>query len=1155
MGVFKQESKNGLESLQDLMDKVIARRSQLYAVVEDQPLKLPSRMSATGDKKVQYYEKLSNPDVPLHELTRVQHQLRTADSLEAIYAQKVPADRTFWYIRALGAIEVVGKYKPGAAGNHSGVIPEWTAALTAFLKRQLSEIAMPAVSRTGTNIKQVFKKAKLSDPEGREAWIDKFSWSLELLRRLFDADLIDQPSFLAWVVTSMGHTEAMGPHQFIFLIRMVDEYFDSVASNRAFATPIIEACLSRFAEIDVSPVKQYATCILDELSSLILLNNLMLYHAMDDELLVSTVRSILRHLTTWISMSRVDRIVDVLLETNARLKEQTRKNAKPIISLLQELDRCCILSSNTKGRIQNELNEARKVLLSEHSSSSPAPPILPFILAAIQENSLEQPTDVATTMWYKNHAHANWGSASWDAVVAAVGSRAWDPSVPDQTMAERFTSLVRCIDAHLPDGIQDVIRIWFETTGAERMSEALDDEWHIIEHMALSLTCAGIISPQTALDGLVYPMWNRCFQPQKMADDSSPFLRTLPLASAILLCDSPRCSGDGDFVLQLEICRTRCSRPSNFPSILRATYALAALEQSPSKDPAVGEQIAAIRRRLIQDSYLRHTVLSRTQLQEEVFEKIIAEYPELKAALIPNLKESLQDMSVALQTGEEPMFASQWARVMTTVDFWSFPVAKLSLRLYLEQLRQKALRDQVASGGIQPLDDSYLESLASVLSEGQLSSSGISLMTELVRGAEPALPEKIVRHGLEQLSSCFSSTEPDDPVQFLAFAKEILRLIVTFRRIETTPAPLIWPADLQDEFLRKWADKVSALQQSIQENKKRLRGQDIQEIADTICVMMRVLHLFSELFGPDLGLKVVPLISTIIQLAVMFGGGVTYDDMTFSILMDTVCILMDDCSKETRIHVQNALTQVANIALPSHLPAPSRYRIESILPFNPQDKTVSNLGQARRVNGDLEYISTVRNQSWGWMESVDPQEPPSVLSTRVRSSAAMRLELFETTSKGESILSDKRISDTSKQAGDLWLFRDGMASEGLLARAWRESRTAAAWDVKSMDESITSERISSSRGFSPAASRSSAHMSTSSRRGSPSQNLRGHGIPTVETLDAEPLVDSKPPRTLKRKERVEEEDADGDVVMLEDHRVGSKTTQVKRPKNKVKVKR
>jgi hypothetical protein len=48
-----------------------------------------------------------------------------------------------------------------------------------------------------------------------------------------------------------------------------------------------------------------------------------------------------------------------------------------------------------------------------------------------------------------------------------------------------------------------------------------------------------------------------------------------------------------------------------------------------------------------------------------------------------------------------------------------------------------------------------------------------------------------------------------------------------------------------------------------------IRDYDLQEIADVICFLMRILHFFSELFGPDLGSKIVPAISSIVQLAVV----------------------------------------------------------------------------------------------------------------------------------------------------------------------------------------------------------------------------------------------------------------------------------------------
>lgn len=64
-------------------------------------------MTFGGDKKTQWYEKLADPNVPLHEITQVSHGTKNADGIEILYANKLPVDRAFWYIRALGAIEIV----------------------------------------------------------------------------------------------------------------------------------------------------------------------------------------------------------------------------------------------------------------------------------------------------------------------------------------------------------------------------------------------------------------------------------------------------------------------------------------------------------------------------------------------------------------------------------------------------------------------------------------------------------------------------------------------------------------------------------------------------------------------------------------------------------------------------------------------------------------------------------------------------------------------------------------------------------------------------------------------------------------------------------------------------------------------------------------
>lgn len=128
---------------------------------------------------------------------------------------------------------------------------------------------MPTTMRTGTNIKQSFKKSKLNDPEWKDAWVAKFAYryvarrfelgihvdllfSLDLLRLLFDSELLDQPALLTWLTTTSSISEGMAPHQLIFLVQLAHEYFDILVSNRAFATPMIENCAIRYADVSLS---------------------------------------------------------------------------------------------------------------------------------------------------------------------------------------------------------------------------------------------------------------------------------------------------------------------------------------------------------------------------------------------------------------------------------------------------------------------------------------------------------------------------------------------------------------------------------------------------------------------------------------------------------------------------------------------------------------------------------------------------------------------------------------------------------------------------------------------------------------------------------------------------------------------------------------
>lgn len=243
--------------------------------------------------------------------------------------------------------------------------------------------------------------------------------------------------------------------------------------------------------------------------------------------------------------------------------------------------------------------------------------------------------------------------------------------------------------------------------------------------------------------------------------------------------------------------------------------------------------------------------------------------------------------------------------------------------------------------------------------------------------------------------------------------------------------------------------------------------------------------------------------------------------------------------------------------LSSRLPSSVYARLSAILPFLPQDKLGFHLARAEKVNGEYRLVSQVRSRAWEWMDSIEQKEDPSMLGSRVKNTAAMSLELFDVTSTGESILPARFVDDINSQSGvDIWSFRENSVSEGVLGRAWRESRTA--WDAMSWDGSDHATG-SSLRALSPTLSRSSAPMSAPSRKASPpAGNSHTSGRNAAGTSDVTMIDASGLDKSLKRKKREGEDDSDDDIVFLGATQVGERGahSQAKRSRGgKAKIKR
>lgn len=110
-------------------------------------------------------------------------------------------------------------------------------------------------------------KGVLSDPESRERWVGRFSYrcvlyaethrlgdwnsrtlenSLNLLRAFYDEGLVDNRTFLVWLVQQLATCNLA---QLGFIARLVNEYLDGMLVTRSVTRPFVDVCLGKVSEV------------------------------------------------------------------------------------------------------------------------------------------------------------------------------------------------------------------------------------------------------------------------------------------------------------------------------------------------------------------------------------------------------------------------------------------------------------------------------------------------------------------------------------------------------------------------------------------------------------------------------------------------------------------------------------------------------------------------------------------------------------------------------------------------------------------------------------------------------------------------------------------------------------------------------------------
>lgn len=250
--------------------------------------------------------------------------------------------------------------------------------------------------------------------------------------------------------------------------------------------------------------------------------------------------------------------------------------------------------------------------------------------------------------------------------------------------------------------------------------------------------------------------------------------------------------------------------------------------------------------------------------------------------------------------------------------------------------------------------------------------------------------------------------------------------------------------------------------------------------------------------------------------------------------------------------------------LPTDTPPECLKQLMSLLPHLPSTTTVSNIVSSYRDSaGNLVHGTPVVNRPWDWIENLGE---PTVQETKdrdrdfiererlkvkylVKNSGSLSLETFGARMTDDGILRNIIRGSNPRLEDDLRTFEDGLSSEGVLKRDWRETRVVELDNESSVGrlkadidhenglptQSGLKIEIRSTPRASPASSvvsRSSARGSASSRKHSPGQQSLGR---LSEPMQVDPITNTSISRTAasKRKATAASTVSDDDIEIIE----------------------
>ncbi|KAI5475649.1 Mediator complex, subunit Med12 [Pseudohyphozyma bogoriensis] len=220
----------------------------------------PQRLTLNEAKRESWVNDLANPAVPLSKLARaVPHGFRGEKLIDMLTVRQVPIQRAVWYIRAIGSSDIQTQIKSrrDAGVSVAQYTREWSGVVQEYVRKQLAEIALPdappslaASLSASTSSSKPLAKNVLSDAELRSNWSTRFGYTLRLLEALYEESLIEQESFLRFIVLQV---EASNIGQLPFALFLAEEYLGEFLLSEPLSARLANACFTRLKDMLSEP--------------------------------------------------------------------------------------------------------------------------------------------------------------------------------------------------------------------------------------------------------------------------------------------------------------------------------------------------------------------------------------------------------------------------------------------------------------------------------------------------------------------------------------------------------------------------------------------------------------------------------------------------------------------------------------------------------------------------------------------------------------------------------------------------------------------------------------------------------------------------------------------------------------------------------------